>query len=96
MSVTYDASNPFFRQLPMVAIVRSTVVKNGERVTSPDTTAKRVFFRVPNNRTFPHKPGQDEIMHAGTAMDRMTGFTHLEEYNPHEIHADHDDQIPRP
>lgn len=96
MSVTFDNGNPFFRNMPMVAIVRATAVKNGERVTSPVTTAKRVFFRVANSRVLPVRPGQEEIMHSGTAMDKMHGFDHLMEYNPHEIHADHDDKIPRP
>lgn len=90
MSATYDFSNPFLRQLPMVAIVRATSRKNGEVTTTPDTQCRRIFFRVGNNRVFPAPAGEQEIMHTGSAMDAFYGFDNLREFNPEEINAVHD------
>ncbi len=95
MSATYDFSNPFLRNMPMVAIVRATSVKNGSVTTTPDTECKRVFFRVANNRAFPGPTGEPEIMQEGKAMDKLYGFDNLLEFNPEEINAARDAN-PRP
>lgn len=95
MSVTYDFRNPFFRNMPMVAIVRATSTKNGEKTTTPDTQCRRIFFRLSNNRAFPAPVGEQEIMHEGEAMDAFYGFDNLREFNPEEVNAVHDAN-PRP
>lgn len=95
MSAIYDFSNPFLRNMPMVAIVRATSRKNGEVTTTPDTQCRRIFFRVGNNRAFPAPAGQEEIMHKGVAMDTFYGFDNLREFNPEEVNAVHDDH-PKP
>lgn len=91
MSVTYDFSNPFFRNMPLVAIVRATSTKNGEKTTTPDTQCRRIFCRLTNNRVYPAPAGMQEIMPTGTAMDAFYGFDNLKEFNPEEINAVHDD-----
>lgn len=83
-------SNPFLRNMPMVAIVRQKVVRNGEVLYSPDSQSKRVFFRVPNNREVPAAPlGPDgmpqEIMPAsvtgaGGSLDQLYGFNDLKPF----------------
>ena len=90
MSATYDFSNPFLRNIPMVAIVRATTRRNGEVITTPDTQCRRIFFRVGNNRVFPAPAGQPEVMASGKAMDAFYGFDNLLEFNPVEINASHD------
>lgn len=82
-------TNPFLRNIPMVAIVRQKVVRNGEVMYSDDTRSKRVFFRVPNNRAIPPQNSTDangnpgEIMPSaitgvgGGAIDSLYGFDRL-------------------
>ena len=95
MSATYDFSNPFLRNMPMVAIVRATSHKNGDATTTPDTECRRVFFRVSNNRTYPAPLGEPEIIPTGKAIDKLFGFDNLLEFNPEEINASRDAN-PRP
>lgn len=74
--------NPFLRNMPMVAIVRQTVVKNGETIVSDETKSKRVFFRVPNNRVVPAPVGDIEIMPSHDSRDKLHGFDNLKPFTP--------------
>ena len=85
-----QATNPFFRSMPMVAIVRQEATKNGTTLTTPDTQCQRVFFRVKNSRVFPILTDKDEIMPTGKARDEVIGFDNLDEFNPNIINADLD------
>lgn len=69
--------NPFLRNMPMVAIVRQMVVRNGEVLKGDETQTKRLFFRVPNNRVIPEFSGKGEIMPQGSQIDRLYGFDKL-------------------
>lgn len=69
--------NPFLRNLPMVAIVRQRVVRNGEILRGDETQSKRVFFRVPNNRVVPAFTDEGEIMPRQSQTDRLYGFNNL-------------------
>lgn len=74
MPSTYDQSNPFFNQMPFVAIVRTVVNKGGEAVKVSELESQRVHFRVGNNRVFPVKTSQDEIFPTGKQGDKQLGF----------------------
>lgn len=80
MSSTFDQSNPFFNQMPFVAIVRTVVNKGGEAVKVSELECQRVFFRVGNNRIFPVKTNQDEIFPTGKIVDKQIGFDKLQPY----------------
>lgn len=54
--------NPFLRNMPMVAVAQNVKVVNGEVIKTPLTESRRVFFRVPNNRTYPPLAPTKEIM----------------------------------
>lgn len=77
MPSTYDQSNPFFNQMPFVAIVRTVVTKGGENVKGSELESQRVHFRVGNNRVFPVKTSQDEIFPTGKQVDKQHGFDKL-------------------
>lgn len=85
MSATSDASNPFLKNMPMVAIARLTVYRGGVATETPDTTCKRAFFRIGNHRSYPPLSNQHEIMPSGSTLDKLFGFTSLEPYNPKEV-----------
>lgn len=82
MSDTPDLSwdNPFLRNLPMVAIVRMEGLNNGSLLSTKETRAHRVFFRVGNNRTFPSISEDVELMPQGGGFDVAVGFDNLLPY----------------
>lgn len=74
---TYDWSNPFLRNMPMVAIVRQRGIKNTHNVISDETQTKRVFFRIGNNMVTPLITDKIEITPSNTTLDTRLGFDKL-------------------
>ena len=67
-----ELDNPFLRNMPIVAIVRSVTVQNDETILSDEIESKRVWFRVGNHRTYP--ASNDEVMPCGGVKDITFGF----------------------
>lgn len=87
---TTGPDNPFLRNMPLVAMVRPRVTRNGQVLYADETKTKRIFVRVGNWRVTPIPRNKDgttaQVMPSSVtgnqsgACDHLFGFDKLQPF----------------